>query len=506
MDIVIDLTSVYGFLRLPPDILLKKLFFIFGWIPIAIIFLWGAGQIWLSYIKGKWGKTQKFVLLAIDIPRGNQQTPKAVENIFTYLAGAHATLNLIETYWDGQFQLSLSLEIVSIDGYTQFLIYTPEKFRDLVESAVYSQYPDAEITEVNDYTEGMPTKFPDEEYDIWGAEFIQQRNSAYPIRTYKEFEHQIDAPERQYKDTMASLMDLCSSLKKGEQLWYQLILTPIGFDWTEIGDKEISRILGESYTGKGDLGSRVVDTITGWISDFSEVIYSIWGDIEKKEKEEDKKFKMLSLTPKEKKQVEGIQGKVSKLGFEMKTRFVYIAKKEVMNKPKVANGFVGYIKQFIDMDLNGLKPDMDMTATTTSYFFKEMRLNDRKNRIIKNYIKRDSWAGKKPGIFNIEELASLWHFPLEASVKAPLVQKAPGRKAEPPMSLSFGEAPAREELFETGLENGDINNAFQEPGEEKKINEIPRKADKGEDKEDLIFKKEYVEKKGVPPDNLPFIE
>ncbi len=505
MDIVIDLTPIYEFLKLPPDIMLKRLFFVFGWIPIAIVFLWGAKEMWISYVKGKWGKMQKFVLLAIDIPRGNQQTPKAMENIFTYLAGGHQTFSLIEAYWEGQFQLSFSLEIVSIDGYTQFLIYTPEKFRDLVESAVYSQYPDAEITEVNDYTEGMPTKFPDEEYDIWGAEFIQQKNSAYPIKTYKDFEHQMGVPEEQFKDPMATLMDLYSSLRKGEQLWFQLILTPIGFDWPEIGDKEISKILGESYTGKGGLSGRIVDTITGWISSFSEMIYSIWGEVEEKKKEEEDRFKMLMLKPKEKKQVESIQEKVSKLGFEFKARFVYAAKKEVMNKPKAVNGFVGFIKQFTIMDLNGLKPDMDMTATTASYFFKEMRLNDRKNKIIRNYINRDSWAGKEPGIFNIEELASLWHFPLEAVVKAPLIQKAPGRKAGPPISLSFGEEPVREELFEAASDSGEIDTIFNESGEGKKAKDLLEEAEGRKSEQESIFEKGYAEKKGTPPDNLPVV-
>ncbi len=63
----------------------------------------------------------------------------------------------------------------------------------------------------------------------------------YPIKTYKEFEHQLGRPEEQYKDSMATLMDLCSSLRKGEQLWFQ-IYTPFGFDWPEQGQREISRI------------------------------------------------------------------------------------------------------------------------------------------------------------------------------------------------------------------------------------------------------------------------
>ncbi|MFA4941776.1 MAG: hypothetical protein WC582_04270 [Patescibacteria group bacterium] len=444
MDIVIDLSSVYNFFNLSPDLIFWRLFLLFGWIPIALTFLWGVKESWLFYIRTKWSGTNKFILLAIDIPRGNEQTAKAVENLFTYFGGAHKTLNLIETYWEGQFQLSFSFEIISIEGYTQFLIWTPASLRDLVESAVYSQYPDAEITEVDDYTESLPDKFPDEEYDLWGCEFIQAKNPMYPIKTYEEFEHNLGDPETQYKDPMASLMDLYSSLRRGEQLWFQMLVKPMGFDWPEKGEIEVGRILGEK--APPTFANKIIDGIVDWMGKVSEAIYKLWGDIEEKKKDEkDDILKMMNLRPKQKKQVEGISEKISKLGFEWKSRMVYVAKKEVMNKPKVVNGFVGYMKQFMDLDLNNLKPDMDKTATSVDYFFEDYRLNIRKNKIMRAYKGRSTTKGRKMGIMNIEELATLWHFPAESVVKAPLIQKAPGRKAGPPIQLPIGEEIVSEE-------------------------------------------------------------
>jgi hypothetical protein len=52
---------------------------------------------------------------------------------------------------------------------------------------------------------------------------------------------------------------------------------------------------------------------------------------------------------------------------------------------------------------------------------------------------RSMWRGRMPFMLNIEELATLWHFPIEYVVKAPLIQKTPGRKAEPPTSLPIGD-------------------------------------------------------------------
>jgi hypothetical protein len=432
MNIVVDLSPLIQFFSLPPETMLWRFMAYYGWIIIAILFLNFAREMWLLKVQGEYFSKFKFMLLAIDIPRGNEQSPRAVENLITYLAGAHGTINWFEKWWEGKFQLSFSFEIVSIDGYTQFIIRTPVDFRYLVESAVYSQYPDAEISEIDDYTEGVPRKFPNEEYDVWGAEFIQAANQMFPIKLYEEFEHKLGPDETYYKDPMASLMDLCSSLQKGEQLWYQILVIPTDFAWVKEADEEIEKIMGKKPTVSFVNG--IIDFIVNIIGEISEAIYSLWGDIDTKEKEFTP-LKMLELKPKQKKQVEALHDKISKLGFLAKLRTVYIARKEVYNPKKVANGFVGYIKQFAALDLNSFKPDMKHTATSTSYFGRVNRLNQRKTNIVNNYIKRDSEAGMPPKIYNIAELASIWHFPLEATTKAPLIQKAPMKKAKPPLSL-----------------------------------------------------------------------
>jgi hypothetical protein len=212
---------------------------------------------------------------------------------------------------------------------------------------------------------------------------------------------------------------------------------------------------------------------------------------------------MMNLRPKEKKQVEGIQNKISKLGFSTKLRFVYLAKKDILNKGKVVNGFVGFIKQFTDMDINQLKPDMDITATSTSYFFKSKRLNERKRKIMKRYKTRDLTAGRTPGIFNIEELATIWHFPLESAVKAPMIQKTPGKKAEAPMTLPIGEEIVSEDVFEPIFE--DETHSKERKFNKREVNEDDFwKVEEDEEDESLPKVEAKAEKRGSPPANLPF--
>jgi len=460
MDIVINLEPILEFIHLPADQMLLILFYYVGWIPLAIAFIWGVAQVWLRYVRLNYGASVKTILLAIDIPRGNVQTPKAVENIFSYLAGAHSTQDLYEKWWLGEWQLYFSFEIVSIEGYIQFLIWTPEKYRYLVDAAIYSQYPDAEITEVNDYIEGIPNRYPDDQYDIFGGEFKLVEPSVYPIKTYEHFEHMMGEPETQYKDPMAALMDLMGSLRKGEQLWYQILVIPIGSEWNKAGDDEIRKIIGEK-NGKSNLSDKITDWLIDAMTFISEQIYELWGDIEDDKKEsKDDQFRIMNLKPRQKKQIEEIQEKVSKLGFAVKIRYVYVAKKEVINKNKVAYGFTGYMKQFNYNDLNSYKPDVGDRGTITKLkyekIFGKYRLNLRKNKLISAYKYRSDVRGRLTHILNTEELASIWHFPVEASVKSPLIQKAPGRKAEPPSSLPVIGTNAARDLARADKAKSDI--------------------------------------------------
>lgn len=486
MNIVIDISAINAYLNLPPDQMLVVFMLNFGWIVIAIVFLFGVRDVYLFWLRHKWAAKHQFILLAIDIPRGNEQSPKAVENMFTYLAGAHGSINFFEKWFEGQYQKSFSYEIVSLEGYTQFMVWTPSEFRNLVESSVYSQYPDAEISEVDDYTKMVPQSYPDEEYDIWGVEYILDQNWVYPIKQYQEFEHQMGPSETQFKDPMASLIDLCGSIRQGEQLWYQIVLTPIGFDWVKESEKEINKILGKKAKSKKDLFSLGVEAMGA----ASEMVYSIWGDIEEKPKEERAKS-MLELTPDEKKKVEAIHLKSTKLSFEAKIRFVYVCKKEVKNNQKVVSGFVGYMKQFMSLGLNNLKPDMKLTATKTMYFRKVPRLIAKKRKIFQAYINRSDTRGRKAGVMNIEELATIWHFPLEANVKSAMIQKAPGRKADAPSSLPLAEelTSASDEFLKSDIFRNNVaslNNENSEANSEVESDNLD-------------------EKNISPPSNLPFV-
>ncbi|PIT86773.1 MAG: hypothetical protein COU33_01235, partial [Candidatus Magasanikbacteria bacterium CG10_big_fil_rev_8_21_14_0_10_43_6] len=107
-----------------------------GWVFLVIGFVFfGIPYGWLRYLRGKFDAKREFTLLALDIPRNTEQSPKAVESIFTHLSGVPSSPTFFDKWFRGVMPPSFSCEIVSMGGYIQLLIQTPTEFRDLVEAA-----------------------------------------------------------------------------------------------------------------------------------------------------------------------------------------------------------------------------------------------------------------------------------------------------------------------------------------------------------------------------------
>lgn len=371
---------------------------------------WGAWHIWLSVIRGKFVHSQRFVLLTVNLPKQTEQSPKAVENVFSHLGGLYRGLTWKELYWEGQLQTNFSFELVSIGGYIRFYVRMNERYRDLLEATIFAQYPDAEIIETTDYAKDVPSYFPNETHELWGTEFILRKPDAYPLKTYPAFEH---GPSKEYfKDPLASVLEFLSKLQKGEQLWLQILLQPTTSDWRKKGEAEIEKFMAKfKVKGKGT--------------------------------EEAPSLGMFTMTPGERRTIEAMQIKMGKTGFSTKIRFIYVGEKGVFRKGPIIGAMKGALLQYAE--LNEFK-SYGLVSPKTDYFWQKNKIFEylsfgfyktwrtRQNRIIKNYIGRDIWAGGPMYILNSEELATLYHFPM-TEVKAPLVRKTESKKAEPPFSL-----------------------------------------------------------------------
>ncbi|MCB9798243.1 hypothetical protein H6758_00790 [Candidatus Nomurabacteria bacterium] len=429
---------ILGFSTQAPFEVVSQVYVLGGWL-IVFALLTKAGLMLLAAYKAiLYTKDWNFVLLAIDIPALNVQTPKAVEQLFTHIFSVMEPAAIGTVYRRGFDQFRFSFEIISIEGYIQFLIRTLDTYRDVVEAAVYAQYPEAEITEVEDYTKGFPTKFPNETHNLWATDFGPRKHFAFPIRSYTEFEHSI-SKDTVLKDPMGTFLESFSRIGPGEQMWHQIIIEPLQeSEWKEDCIKEIKKMIGEKSPSSGGAGGKILSELADAPMKFLETAgdqifgrESSTGGGDAKKDDGGPPNNLLYMTPGQKKVLEAMEDKISKIGFKTKIRSMYIARKEVYNPSRGVNSLVGAMNQFNNPYSNMILPNY---LTSTRYFFAEQRKEHRRNVLMNAYVNRDMYAGSTPYVLNIEELATLWHFPM-SHVKTPLLQKSETKRAEPPPGL-----------------------------------------------------------------------
>ncbi|MFA4937341.1 MAG: hypothetical protein WC575_03580 [Patescibacteria group bacterium] len=401
-----------------------------GWVVVLLIGLplWWVERLRrkrISYLAGI-----KYVLLAIDVPKETEQSPKAVESIFTALAGTYVNPNKYYKYIKGEIIEPFSFEIVSLGGYIQFFIRTPEKYRDLVEAAVYAQYPDAEIVESEDYVDRISNNFDTDEYDLWGTELVLENKDVYPIRTYVDFEHQAS---EDFKDPMASLLEILSRIKPDEDVWLQFLITSINDSWKEDGLAEVKRLTEGQKTKKVGVVQSIASGLSETIRVMGDSLVS-YSEAESEKKEEMIVPTVIKLTPGQRDIIEAIERKISKIGFKTKFRMIYWGRRETFLKGRGVNAVFGAIKQYTALNLNGFKPS-SLVTTNAYYFLAKQRITRKQKKLLIAYKLRSPFRGAGHGrILNTEELATIYHFPV-MTVKAPLIKKTDMKKAEPPFTL-----------------------------------------------------------------------
>lgn len=408
-----------------------------GWVVFVYLFIWGALQVYLNSRQVAYNSKRQWMLLAISVPRMTEQTPRAVENIFAHLAGAHVSASWKEKWIDGKTQDLISIEIASIEGRVHFYVFTIRGFRDLIEASIYAQYPDAEIAEVEDYALKVPARYPDAEWDAFGTEMIPVVSDVYPLRTFHDFEDKVSG---EFKDPLAVLLENMSRLGPGEQFWFQIIILPMDQKTFKAkGELEVKKLTGQKITVKEPLWQKILALPFTLLGKLLQEFGILPAPAAPAKELNPLASRMWTLTPGERKVLEAVENKLSKIAFQCKLRFVYVAKKEVLKKPRIVHPFIGVIKQFNTNDMQSLRPESKRIPPSTAlWFFKESRNNKRKIRLVNAYRKRSFWIGNPTFAMNIEELASLWHFPISIQTRPPQLGKTEAKRAEPPMNLPFG--------------------------------------------------------------------
>lgn len=414
------------------------IFYYHYWWFFTPIILWSVFELmWVNYRQEKYFRSIEWELLEVKVSKEMEKRPKTMEEFFSGLYSTYDVMidTLYDIYVGGVIDLWFSFEIVSKEGDIHFYIRTPKPSRSLIESQIYSQYPDAEIQEVDDYVTDIPDDIPSKDYDLWGTDMTLLKEDAYPLRTYKEFE---DMASGEFIDPISSVIEGVSKLDKGEQIWIQILVRAADDSWKEEANSLVLRLIGRKDNKKKksfNPFSIIIDEIVDLARYTILGAFSTQESIEKAEKEKSKEDEaislMLHLSPGEKNVVTAIEESIRRPGFETDIRWIYLAKRDIFDKVKGNAIVFSYFTQFGSQDLNALIPNSD-TKTSAYYFLTELRKGIRKRNILRKYKRRE--FDEKGYVLNTEELATIFHFPT-IEVKAPVAPRIEAKKGKPPTGL-----------------------------------------------------------------------
>jgi len=412
-------------------IFLWDVFKVWWWIIPPIILFFPVKRLYLWYIQERWYSKIKVIILEIKVPEEVPRLIHSMEQVFAGFHSIHDVLTWKQKWIEGQFQLSISCEIASIDGKIHFYIRTPEMYRSIIESNIYSQYPQAEIFEVEDYTKKVPQNIPNQEWGLFAFDEAYTREDCYPIKTYRDFEEAPGTPEEKRIDPLAGLLEGMATLKEGEQMWLQIVAKPVREEipWVERGKKIVEKLVKRPTPPppRSITGEAIKTLITGK------------PPFQEEKKEAEIIPPEMRLTPGEREIVQGIERKITKFGYYCSIRFVYLGKKDVFFKPKIRIPF-GFFKAISRENLGGLKP-LKYTFPRVEWIFPKRRVYLRLRRLFRNYLKRvapfyprDPAYPHHPGRFvlNTEELATLFHFPGRIAAPTLGLERIGAKKGGPP--------------------------------------------------------------------------
>jgi hypothetical protein len=425
-----------------------NIFFLYPiWLPIILGIMFFS--MWLAYRRAVFIVLQGSILLEILLPREISKSPAAMEVILAILYQT-GSASYAETFIDGKIRPWFSLELVSLEGKVHFYIWSHKKWRNMIEAQIYAQYPEVEVREAEDYSlDFVYTKQNQGDYILWGTNFILQKPSPIPMKTYIDYGLDRDPKEEFKIDPLTSVLEYLGSLGPGEQAWIQILIQAHKRMSTKEGEPHFSLFFEK-------VGDFLRDPTWKSFRDIYHLKNEDWreqGKVEISKIRDSLKQENLPErrpTKGESDIIAGIERRLTKFPFETMVRGFYIAKKENFNAIGIT-GLIGSVRQYNAAEqspLNGFKLGRftdwpDNRKDFFRYFFKKYGLNWRRReeqRYLAAYKLRSFFhypyrhLRDDPYILTSEEIATIYHFPGEVAA-TPGFSRIPSKKGQAPSDL-----------------------------------------------------------------------
>lgn len=430
IDKIINLT-IYILIGMSPVLLLVSLwiatFFFTGVIEVflkvllgvlvvflPLLFTMAAIKTYLAYKRISFFIDQGFVLLEIKIPKNINKPLVAMELLFESFHQTGGEGTFIDKFIKGKTRPWFTLEMVSLEGEIHFFVWMRKNWKRHIESAIYSQYPDAEVYEVEDYVKKTP--FNLKKYILWACEFRLTKPDPYPIKTYIDYGLDRETKEEYVVDPINSILEFLASVNRGEYVWIQIFIR---------AHKKEKKKAG-TFFGKVD-----------WKDEGKKIIEKIKKENASFVSDDTSATPALNLTAWQAEMLKSMERNINKHAFDVGIRSMYIAEKDSFN-PISISGLVGVFKQYSSENLNGFAPTRGHTIFSYPWQdFKDIRKNKISWNMYNAYRMRSYFHPpyKSPhGVLSTEELATIFHLPGE-STTTPTLPRVTSKKGDSPSNL-----------------------------------------------------------------------
>jgi hypothetical protein len=317
------------------------------WLPlISGVVFW---ELWVRYVRHLFFLNTETTLLQIKIPREIFKSPAAMEIVMLSLHQTGGESTVYDRYWSGKTRAWFSLEIASIGGEVNFYVWLRKNTRDIVESQLYAQYPNIEVTEVADYTKNAV--FKPEKNEVWAVHYEFTKPDAYPIKTYIEYGLDKDPKEEFKNDPLTTVLEFMGQIKAGEQVWLQYIVR---------AHKKEKRTL---FKPSSD-----------WRLEAEAQIKLIHEKIKAEGRNRP--------SPGEVEQLNSIERNLGKFPYDVGLRCVYYVPDKKDRNQTTITGLRGLMRPFSSNNLNGFAPKRSTDFDYPWEDFRDIRVNRRKRKCL----------------------------------------------------------------------------------------------------------------------------
>ena len=399
---------------------------------ISFIAVW---RVWVWYIQSLYLSGRHPVLLEMKIPRDIFKSPRAMELAITNFNVSSGETTFLHRGWKGQVRPYFSMEIVSFGGEIHFYFWCWKNYKSVVESALYAQYPEIELHEVEDYSQKF--QFDPEVHQAFATEWRLEgygkdagdfRINGYPFRTYVDFELDKDPKEEFKIEPFAQVLEFMSNIKPNEQVWTQIVFRKSGKQgillveeqdgaWKKMVEKEVEKVRTHAAIISGTAVKDVFEEIG--------------------EDEDAHRPPQPRATWRHQRQMESMERNLGKYPFEVGMRGIYFTTGE-LHGPTYTGMRWMWRAYGNPQYMTHIRPrrwccDFDYPWQDVH----DLRWNNQVRRALDAYRRRSFFHSPwiiPTNVFTNEMLASIWH-PPSRTIAVPGLQRIAATKAEPPPNL-----------------------------------------------------------------------